>query len=319
MISIIVPVYNAEKYIKKCIESLLGQTYQNIEIIIVDDGSNDSSSALCDAFAAESSKIKVIHQKNGGLSAARNKGLENSLGDYILFLDSDDYMNENALQNLLDVQQKYQADLVISGHCRTYDSGKNDEIVLLPFQQSEVELSEYDFWKLSMCNMSAIVAWGKLYKRELWEGECFPEGKINEDLGVLPYIIPKCKHIACTNSVTVNYRITDGSIMHSTFQIRHLDECEFRLKCIQYLIQKEYIDIALFYWGEGVRRLIVGKEQLDTNVLNVKQKISLLTSQFRVAAMELLKYDIPLHRRIQLKIYCTHINLYMVLKAIFRP
>lgn len=319
MISIIIPVYNTEKYLQKCVESIMKQTYQDFEIIIVDDGSNDSSPGLCDSFAAENSKIKVIHQKNGGLSDARNKGIEKSTGDYILFLDSDDYMNENALQNLVDVQQNYKADLVISAYCRTYDSEKDDEIVLLPFQQSEIELSEYDFWKLSMYNMSAIVAWGKLYKRELWEGVCFPVGKINEDLGVLPFIIPKCKHIVCLNSVTVSYRITDGSIMHSTFQIRHLDECEFRLKCIQYLIQKNYIDIAVFYWGEGVRKFIVGKNQLDTNVPEVKQKISLLMSQFRFAAKELLKYEIPLRRKIQLKVYCININLYMSLKATFKP
>lgn len=318
MVSIIIPVYNTEKYLRKCVESVIKQTYQDFEIIIIDDGSNDSSPALCDSLAIENPKIKVIHQKNAGLSAARNKGLEISSGDYILFLDSDDYMNENALQNLLEVQQKYQADLVIGAYCRTYDSGKSDAIVLLPFQQSEVELSEYDFWKLSMCNMSVIVAWGKLYKKEVWEGECFPVGKINEDLGVLPHIIPKCKRIVCTNCVTVNYHMTDGSIMHGPFQIRHLDECEFRLECIQYLLRKEYIDIALFYWGEGVRKLIVGKQQLDAKVPDVKQKISAFESQFRVTAMELLKLDISLFRRMQLMTYCTHINLYILLKAIFR-
>ena len=315
MISIIIPVYNTEKYVNKCIESLLGQTYQNFEIIIIDDGSSDSSPALCDAFAAEYPKIRVIHQKNKGLSAARNRGLELAQGEYVFFLDSDDYLNENALQNLVNVQQKYQADLVIGGYCRVYDSGKDEEVALFPFQQNEVELSEYEFWKLSMFNMSAIVAWGKLYNRKLWEGESFPEGKINEDLGILPHIIPKCKRIVCTQCVTVNYRIACGSIMRSTFQLRHLDECEFRLECIQYLLRKKYIEIALHYWGEGVRRLITGKEKLNSNEPEISQRIDTLYLKFKKVAKEIQKFDIPLPKRIQLMIYCIHVKLYIFLKS----
>lgn len=117
-VSIIIPVYNAEKHISKCIESLTNQTYKEIQIILINDGSTDKSGQICEAYAEKDNRIIVIHKENGGVSSARNIGLENSTGYYIMFVDSDDWIEEDAIKRLMQVQNKYSYDLIMFGYYR---------------------------------------------------------------------------------------------------------------------------------------------------------------------------------------------------------
>ncbi|MBQ6995529.1 MAG: glycosyltransferase [Lachnospiraceae bacterium] len=181
LISVIVPVYKVEKYLNRCVESLRKQTYNNLEIILVDDGSPDSCPMMCDGYAQEDERIKVIHQSNSGLSGARNSGLEIATGDYIGFVDSDDYVSDKMYEMLLTEMMKRDADIAICRYTRF-----SGELAASDDEQSISNIKE-------MKKMDALdnlygadgevytVAWNKLYRRTVLADIRYPVGKINED------------------------------------------------------------------------------------------------------------------------------------------
>ena len=184
LISIIVPIYNVEKYLEKCLRSIINQTYKNIEIILVDDGSPDKCGIICDEYSHKDHRINVIHKRNGGLSDARNAGIEVSKGDYILFVDSDDYINLRMVELLYESIKKHSADIAV---CR-YKSILDNEVVDISEvdDSSEsfiIEESEYLNNKeyYSDRRVEFIVAWNKLYARKLFKEIRYPKGKIHED------------------------------------------------------------------------------------------------------------------------------------------
>lgn len=177
-ISVIVPVYNVEKYIEECISSIMRQTFDNLEIILVDDGSTDNSGKICDELAKKDLRINVIHQSNQGLSAARNTGLKHAMGDYISFIDSDDYIHIDMLNKLYEAIINSDSDLAICnykyvymqdfvGKHVDYQSPMHNEI--LTREEAIGKLFEATPWFY-------ITATNKLYKRKIWKNMCFPEG-----------------------------------------------------------------------------------------------------------------------------------------------
>jgi len=192
LVSIIVPVYNVEKFLNKCVESILKQTYQNIEVILVDDGSTDNCPFICDKYKKEDSRISVIHKENEGLSDARNVGIKNATGEYFYFIDSDDFIVEDTIQCMLNVAISVDADITIAGY-KSIDEDYNQEI------------SGKNYGKLELSPIDAIKfftnqdwgAWGKLYKRSIHENVFFPVGKIHEDEAIMYQLICNCKKI-CT-------------------------------------------------------------------------------------------------------------------------
>ena len=190
LISVIVPVYNAEKYLHRCVDSILNQTYKNLEIILIDDGSKDSSGTICDAYAAKDSRIKVIHQKNFGVSAARNAGLDAAFGDYITFVDSDDSIKADMLEKLVSKLQRENADLVICGSL--IDNGirltKHPKKCKEKIYSTEELMKDYvcaDWIFTGPCN--------KLYKYELFNDIRFPEFRAHEDAFIMHHILGQCK------------------------------------------------------------------------------------------------------------------------------
>lgn len=185
LISIIVPIYNVELYLRKCINSIRNQTYKNIEIILVDDGSPDNCGKICDEYKQKDNRIKVIHKKNGGLSEARNYGIEISTGDYILFVDSDDYIANNMCQILLEKAQRYKADIVSCNLEEVYEDGT------YKINKQAINTKEQVFSNLEMIGtyffddtIDTNVVWNKLYARKLFFGEHklrFPVGRLHED------------------------------------------------------------------------------------------------------------------------------------------
>lgn len=220
-ISVIIPIYNVEDYLEQCVESILNQTYTNLEIILVNDGSTDSSGEICDRYKNIDKRIKVIHKENGGLSDARNYGIEASTGDYIAFLDSDDWADKNLYMTLYKNIKKNHADISICNF-KKYYSDKDIEKQEL----NEVKCySNIEALERLYCNDAVImvVAWNKLYKRKVIGDLRFPVGKIHEDEYLTPMIIYNANKISYINNELIYYRQRENSIMNRRFNIKRLD------------------------------------------------------------------------------------------------
>lgn len=238
-ISVIVPVYNVKLYLHKCVDSILDQTYQNIEVLLIDDGSTDGSSDICDAYTEKDSRIKVVHKKNGGLSSARNTGLDMATGEYILFVDSDDYINIEMIQRLYDALVKTGADMSV---CNIRRIGV-DGVTTFPYLEKIVrdeELDEALYWR-KVYEPNAIcyvVAWNKLYRKHIWEKNRYPVGKINEDEYVLHQILQNCRKITGISYVGYNYVSRKGSIMSDTKKKVNFDVLDAWMERIAYFEEK---------------------------------------------------------------------------------
>lgn len=222
LISVIVPVYNVEKYLPQCIDSILNQTEKNLEIILVDDGSLDNSGKICDEFSKKDDRIVVIHKKNNGLSSARNAGLEIAKGNYIGFVDSDDWLDKSMYEVLLKLLKENNSDISCCDFFKTANS--NDSI---PHIDNEIINSYNNIESLNNfyngLYTQTVVAWNKLYKRELFKDISYPVGKIHEDEGTTYKLYYKANKITYTNRPLYYYRITPNSITTSKFNKKRLD------------------------------------------------------------------------------------------------
>lgn len=211
MISVIVPVYNVEKYLQECVDSLLRQTYSPIEIILIDDGSTDSCPAICDRYAAADETIRVIHQQNKGLSGARNTGIDAAQGELISFVDSDDTTEPDMLERLYVLLRDNNADIASSGIdiAKPINGVYTSEEALMHILKEDGNL--------------VTSAWGKLYRAELFTGIRFPEGLIYEDFATMPLLFDKSERIAHTSDILYHYRRdNETSITHSAFNQNRL-------------------------------------------------------------------------------------------------
>ncbi len=194
LVSVIIPIYKVEAYLDRCIKSVVGQSYKNLEIILIDDGSTDNCGSMCDHFAETDSRIKVIHRENGGLSAARNSGLKIATGDYLFFFDSDDVIPSYAIEALLDACIKKSADVSV-GDFKMFTSDIPDEDHLYN-DSVKAQITTYsgsDMIRLmhTFPGERFVVMWGKLFKSSLFDGIEFPEGRINEDLATIYKVYDK--------------------------------------------------------------------------------------------------------------------------------
>lgn len=186
LISVIVPVYNVEDYLMRCVDSLTGQTYKNIEIILVDDGSTDRSGDMCDYYEKEDNRIRVIHQENGGQSKARNKALDIAKGEYYCFVDSDDYVANDYVEKLYKALKDNDADMSYCDFIKF--TGESADGAFDKVEESTI-ITKTSTELLKIMHLEPdelyVVVWGKLFKKELFEGIRFPEGRICEDLAIL--------------------------------------------------------------------------------------------------------------------------------------
>ncbi|MFR3763078.1 MAG: glycosyltransferase family 2 protein [[Clostridium] symbiosum] len=217
-ISIIVPVYNVEKYLDKCLKSILNQTFQNFEIILVDDGSVDASGNICDTYKNE--KIKVIHKPNGGLSSARNAGLNIAEGNYIGFVDSDDFIAPTMLEKMYNNAMGYSADISECGVEHVFPGRnirqKQREII---FFNNSIKAIE-DLWQ---CKYTTLGVTDKLFHRRLFQTVRFPEGKINEDIFILPQLYLGANGVVCDSVIGYYYNHRENSITTDNFSIKDMD------------------------------------------------------------------------------------------------
>lgn len=222
-ISVIVPVYNVENYLSRCIDSILAQTFSDFELILVDDGSTDSSGKICDEYAKKDSRIKVIHKENGGQSSARNIGIEMSDCKYISFIDSDDWISKDYLEYLLSLIKIYDADVVSADYRITY--GKNISFVSKIKEKLLVGSSEILKFYLvqdKMHGKNDFSVWAKLYKKELFNGIKFPSGTIYEDNIINFRILKNCHRYVKSSKIIYAYFHHNKSTTKSKLSEKHL-------------------------------------------------------------------------------------------------
>lgn len=240
LISIVVPVYRVEKYLSKCIDSIIRQTYKNLQIILVDDGSPDRCGVICDEYEKKDSRIEVIHKPNGGLSDARNAGIDIAKGDFISFVDSDDWLLSDFYQHCYETFIKYEADMVACPLCSFYE-GEND----IEFRLSGDILVLDDTMAMESMFHSDGVPWcaqAKLYKRTLLDDIRFPKGLLMEDKATTYKLFSKCKRIVFSRREGYMYLIRPESIMHSAFTERNMEAFEIQ-KELNAFISEYYPDV----------------------------------------------------------------------------
>ena len=222
-ISVIVPVYNVEQYLERCVDSIINQTYTNLEIILVNDGSTDNSGKLCDELAKKDERIRVIHKENGGLSDARNRGIDESESDLVGFIDSDDYIDSDMYEVLLKNLNDTDADLSM---CALYDVYNNTP---------EAQVTNKETWKLSSeqaikmvmeAKILSVTAVNKLYRKSLFTDLKFEVGKIAEDAFIMIKLLDTCEKIVATNEKKYYYVHRENSITTQKFSTKFLNVIE---------------------------------------------------------------------------------------------
>lgn len=222
MISVIIPIYKVEEYLPECLDSVVNQTYRNLEIILMDDASPDSCGEICDRYAAKDQRIKVIHKaKNGGQAAARNTGMDIASGKYLFFIDSDDWLAEDALEKLYDGLKRYQADCSV-GACVNVLEGKNGEKNICHAEQKGVKCQTAGE-AMEHVLLAGSAAWNRLYKKEMLEDLHFPLGRINDDESFILRAYERMEKIVFFDCETYFYRKRANSITTSAFSVKMVD------------------------------------------------------------------------------------------------
>ncbi|WP_024344734.1 glycosyltransferase family 2 protein [Streptococcus equinus] len=231
LVSIILPVYNVENYIKKCLKSIRQQSYSNFEVIIVNDGSSDNSIKYCEEICEMDSRFFIINKENGGLSDARNVGISLAKGEYLIFIDSDDFISESMVQHLVSCIEKFKSDLAICNPVHYYWEKRYEVEGSKIFSSvSDAKITNFTSTD-ALCELFyqksfLVSAWGKIYKKELFKDIRFPKGKLFEDSAIMYLLFEKCKKITYSDAKLYAYVHRDESITTKNFSRRDLDILE---------------------------------------------------------------------------------------------
>lgn len=313
LISIIVPVYNVEKYLKRCVESLVKQSYKNVEILLVDDGSTDSSGLICDELANKYNNVKVFHKKNGGLSDARNFGIKKSKGKILSFIDSDDYIDCDMIEFLYKELISANADVSMCSKYIDYENGNCVEVnnsknkLVMTKEEALVKINSFVGFDMSFCD--------KIFKKELFKTIEFPYGKKCEDFCTMFRIFDKCSNNIVFNAVSkYHYFQREGSISRNpTMDKAYIDASKMQLD----FFEKNYPEllfaaITMFvfanisYYNKCIKYSVeCEKDELVNIKKNVKKNIKYVVNN---------KY-IPFKKKLQALCFCCSSKLY---KCIFR-
>ena len=225
-ISVIVPIYKVENYLSQCVESIINQTYQNLEIILVDDGSPDRCPQICDEYALKDKRIRVIHKENGGLSSARNSGLDIATGDYVAFVDSDDWLDRDMYQNLINVINETQADIAV---CR-FRREKGMKAVAMDNNATKTitMFNDYDDMCVHLLSSSqpsiSFMVWNKLFSHEVISDTRFIEGQIYEDMYFDRNVLKRCTKLAFLDWVGYHYRVGRSGSTATFFKTKKINK-----------------------------------------------------------------------------------------------
>lgn len=266
LVSVIVSIYNVEDYLNKCIDSIINQTYKNLEIILVDDGSLDNSPQICDEYSKKDNRIKVIHKQNGGLSDARNHGIEISTGKYLCFIDSDDYIDKQMIEKLYQNLKGNKSDISI---CNFYEAYQNGKLNYQHFPNEKLKVSGNNkFYNIyNDYGISTIIACGKIYKKELFNDIRYPIGRVHEDEVIVIDILEKTNIISYIDEPLYYYVQREKSIT-KTFNLKRLDIIETHEKRIKYFekLDKNLLKLEYFSYIKGLTKIIIpGLKQINEN------------------------------------------------------
>lgn len=310
LITVIIPVYMVEAYLDRCVKSIVNQTYKNLEIILVDDGSKDNCPALCNCWEQKDNRIRVIHRENGGLSAARNSGIDVARGEYLAFVDSDDFVSEKFIEELYQACKQTGSQIA---QCRyEYVDGdvmtKDKEVVTEPMEVfSGKEMIKGMSWRDGAYN---VVAWNKLYHKSVFEGVRYPEGRIHEDEATTHKLFYKAEKVAFVYCFLYGYYTGGTSITRDKFSIKRLDwEWAVRNR-LTFLKERQETEILIPMYKiymDGTIDLYYKVWE----ILQDKEKANELKAQLKSTYKELKKYGgTPLKTRIGYGIFLINPMLY---------
>ncbi len=315
-ISVIIPIYNREKYLDKCITSVITQESVNTEIILVDDGSTDSSGAICDKYASEHSNIRVFHTENHGVSHARNIGLDNSTGDYIAFLDSDDSLKQGALSALQEALEKNNSDYVI-GRIEFFSCDEEFKSTTnVPNYYLDHTLNKNEVLNMMSDADVRLVIYvtAKLYKSEIWKSLRFPENVLlSEDDYLIPIILEKINSVSVLDMIICRNIHSKDSLIRSKASINHLNSVESNLVVMDYCISLKNFDAALFRFGFGTRRLLELKQLLNTR--DAKLRMSKLYKEYCQVTKQLAPH-VSVRNKLRFAIFRISLNLYSFIQGL---
>ncbi|MGN0335851.1 MAG: glycosyltransferase family 2 protein [Lachnospiraceae bacterium] len=312
LISVIIPVYKVENYLERCVQSVLAQTYENTEILLIDDGSPDRCPKMCDDYAGRYEKIRVFHQENRGLSGARNTGIRHAKGEYLAFVDSDDLLSPYYLESLYHALISTCSDL---SQCR-WEYVHGNEI--LESYNAQAEITCYSGREmLSRLYIQTgayyVVAWNKLYKKELFEEIRYPEGKIHEDEATTYRIFDKVRRAAVVDNALYGYFVgmNSTSITRNSFSKKKLDWCEANEQRVNYFIKKDYRELvipAVKAWNDGSIDLYFKcRDHLD----DAENEMKAIRRNVKNSLKLVKQYgSLPLKTRIGYQMFAAAPNLY---------
>lgn len=302
LISVIVPVYKVEVYLKRCVDSIINQSYQNLEIILVDDGSPDQCPQICDEYAKKDNRIKVIHKENEGLSSARNIGINVAKGEYIGFVDSDDWIALNMYEILYKVIKYFDADIACGEMVRVSDKEyKKNNYATDDYNFEIFDANEFAEKYFRITSQETVYyAWNKLYKRNVGKKIVYPQGLIAEDVEGFFYALVHSRRIVCINSVIYYYYFRRNSIASVWFTKKHMDIIkvwEHVLQLTHQYNKSEWIEYAELnysraFLGVLLRLMISG----ESNVYPSERQY--LINEIKNHSYKLIKSNIPFSRKI---------------------
>lgn len=308
-ISVIIPIYNVANYLPKCIESVINQTYKNLEIILMDDGSPDNCPKICDEYAQTDSRIKVVHKPNGGLSDARNAGLDIATGEYIGFIDSDDYIDEHMYEEMLSAIENADADLCICGYDRVNDDGE----IRSSAHFKNAVLSQNDaFEMLVQGNVYFIISCNKLYKREIFDKLRFEVEKTHEDEFIMHHVYGECNKIVTLEKSYYYYLVRETSITGVVKgNVKQLDYVESYLDRIDYFhdegleqFASRLLPITINLFITVKNRIGIEKQRHNCYSEKLKKEIKDRCNIIDISALSFVD-------RIGINVYCKSEMLYV--------
>ena len=261
MVSIIIPIYNVEEYLEECLNSAISQSYENLEIILVDDGSTDRSGIICDLFKQKDERIKIIHKQNGGQSDARNVGIQMATGKYLYFLDSDDLLARDAIYTMVNIAEKTRCDVVMSA-AQVFKKKKPKDTSCIGIE-CVVDVEEA-MRRMFLHRGVGHEPWGKLYHRKIWNVFRFPIGKIYEDYAVLYKVMASCNKVAIIETPLYFYRIRQGSTMNVALKEKELQIFDISNSVTHFIREnlpglKEYAEyLQLVTYLKTMKRILDG-------------------------------------------------------------
>lgn len=303
-ISVIVPIYKVEDYLHRCVDSIINQTYTNLEIILVDDGSPDDCPMICDEYAEKDNRIRVVHKKNGGLSDARNAGIDIATGEYIMFIDSDDFVDIEMMESMMKNMIDNNVDMVVCNIKYVYEDRE-----VVKYNQADRILDRYEAMEEYLKDgVVQAVAWNKLYKKSLINDMRYKVGKTNEDEFFTYKVVDKTDKIYYNSRSFYNYIQRDSSIM-GKYSIKRLDGVEASYERLNFIKErypdlyekekKTFINLCIYSY-----QMILKEPNLDKNKQG-RKILNNYTKKIKFNKTELKNYSY----KDKLKIYLSKISL----------